>query len=1069
MSCSGCETGSCTCCQGVQAITPVEIFNRPGLEQLQYRVGTQARFFETMQARLSSTTLEVEDGLDADNTPTRQHTYPLAGLTTRERSDPAIAMLDAWAMVGDVLSFYNERIANEGYLRTASERRSVLELARLVGYAPRPGVSASVFLAYELEVGHDDVRLPKSTRAQSIPGPGELPQSFETSEDLIAQAKLSAIKPRMMRPQFITFRQLEQSKSAGLGLNLKGNASGLRAGDRVLLSFTDTNRALYHVLNVTFEGNLNRTSLELARVGQAFRIPSQAAATVSLEALNSVAAAMKVKKKAEPLRARVGQLLNNPTVMASDVHKTLGELSSLGASAKTLGQTNLEQLIAAAASTINQTATISFAPRILAPLLLPPSEQPTSSLRLERSTQQLYDPLSDLTPKLFAAFFPRVKESAYAALEAAPISDASGLSSIEAVRIAAGLFGSNAPLIPVFATDGNGRLVAGSTKLDDPPGFGNEYDAELKNMSPNDKALFLDGIYDQIKPGGQIVLVRVVDSKYEIETRTVVATDIVSPRKYGLTNKITVLTLETPWKPNTRFGVVVQSTTVFAVAERLELADESITDLVYRTDDSELELDGLYRGLESGRWVIVQGERMFEVGGAFVPSGVKVAELVMIASVRHDVSKVLDGKQNRPGDTLHTFVRFAKPLEWRFKRDTVTIFANVVKATHGETRPEVLGAGDASKSFQRFELKQPPLTYTAASTASGAASTLTVRVDGIQWLEAAHLAGLGANDRRFTVQIEDDGKTGVIFGDGVQGARLPTGRENITATYRSGIGKPGNVAAERITLLTSRPLGVKGVINPIRASGGANRETRDQARANAPLAVMALDRLVSVQDFEDFARTFAGIGKASASRFALGRKAVVHVTVAGADDIPIDTSSDLYRNLLEAFRRQGDPDLALELRPREPLLLVISARVRVRPEYRFDLLEPKIRAVMLERFGFEARALGQDVSVSEILSAIQSVPGVAYVDLGSETDNQGLGWVDETILTSFAQSDESSKGLEGLVQWLPATEDRIAVHFARLDDQKLAGQKLEAQKILPAQLAFLSPEVRDTLLLSEIT
>ena len=63
---------------------------------------------------------------------------------------------------------------------------------------------------------------------------------------------------------------------------------------------------------------------------------------------------------------------------------------------------------------------------------------------------------------------------------------------------------------------------------------------------------------------------------------------------------------------------------------------------------------------------------------------------------------------------------------------------------------------------------------------------------------------------------------------------------------------------------------MKEVINPLRASGGADRETRDQARKNAPLAVRALDRLVSTQDYADFARTFAGIGKASRRALAGG-------------------------------------------------------------------------------------------------------------------------------------------------------------------------------------------------------
>ena len=72
-------------------------------------------------------------------------------LTTRAPDDPAIALLDAWAVVGDVLSFYQERIANEGFLRTATERRSVLELARQIGYELNPGVAAATYLVWEVE------------------------------------------------------------------------------------------------------------------------------------------------------------------------------------------------------------------------------------------------------------------------------------------------------------------------------------------------------------------------------------------------------------------------------------------------------------------------------------------------------------------------------------------------------------------------------------------------------------------------------------------------------------------------------------------------------------------------------------------------------------------------------------------------------------------------------------------------------------------------------------------------------------------------------------------------------
>jgi predicted phage baseplate assembly protein len=228
-------------------------------------------------------------------------------------------------------------------------------------------------------------------------------------------------------------------------------------------------------------------------------------------------------------------------------------------------------------------------------------------------------------------------------------------------------------------------------------------------------------------------------------------------------------------------------------------------------------------------------------------------------------------------------------LAYTYKRDTVSIYANVVRATHGETRSETLGSGDGSKALQRFTLKQSPLTYVAAATPAGAQSTLKVRINDILWHEADSLAGLGPTDRSYTTETDDADKTAVIFGNGQYGARLSTGIENVKAVYRSGIGKPGNVKAEQITLLATKPLGVKSVINPLRASGGADRDSRDQARRNVPLALMALDRLVSVQDYADFARTYAGIGKASSVQLRTSGRQLVNVTIAGADNIPIDT------------------------------------------------------------------------------------------------------------------------------------------------------------------------------------
>ena len=119
-----------------------------------------------------------------------------ARLATRSPDDPAIALLDAWSTIGDVLAFYQERIANEGFLRTATERRSILEQARLIGYELHPGVAASAYLAFGVDTAEGSPAsavVPAGTKVQSVPGQNELPQTFE-KEDYLSSLTILTLR-----------------------------------------------------------------------------------------------------------------------------------------------------------------------------------------------------------------------------------------------------------------------------------------------------------------------------------------------------------------------------------------------------------------------------------------------------------------------------------------------------------------------------------------------------------------------------------------------------------------------------------------------------------------------------------------------------------------------------------------------------------------------------------------------------------------------------------------------------------------------------------------------------------
>lgn len=1032
----GCGCGDCSCADCGPASPSARPSPGSGLDALSFRIGTHGQFLQALLTRLSSS-----------------GAGPLTGLRTRDLADPTVALLDAWATLADILTFYGERVLNEGYLRTATEAFSVEALARLVGYAPRPGLAASLHLAYTLETGHEDVLIPVGSRSQSVPAPGELPQTFETSDALLAQAGLSVMRARLTRPPLILSDQIENRDYF-----LKGLGGNLRPNDTLLFTFGTGGkpaRALMDVHTAELDAPHGRTRVTLHLHEPHPQVKPAKNLVSSLHSLLDSEHLAELNLKAEMGSVqRLNSLVERYAQHPIDAERAIlsDRLTVEGTSAARQGWKNVSALIQELLgkldvqvqqpagdnhiSVVTGTKNESPFTRILGELRKAPSVQPATGLLLNRDARQLIGGQNDSMPRLYAALYPRLKPQLYAALGSAQVAPEAALTTVDALRVKAGLFGANIPQSVV--RDPPAPTMNFRSAWADLLGIPQEnlLIADLP-FQQDVIVLALNGDYPQIKVGSWIAVERPQHpgqgwgQTRELSFHQVkkAATLTVSADLLAYTARSTVLEVDPPWlKVDTQVAGnnwlpdrrLLRETTVYAAPEPLELMPEVIELPV--GEDDEIELDDLYRGLEPGRFVILDGERD-DLTATRLPD----AELGMISSVKHRLARTPDGL-DWPGDTLHTFVRLAAPLKFRFRRDTLVIHGNVVRASHGETRPEVLGDGDARSPAQVFTLKQGPLTYLPAVTPRGAQSTLTVRVNGLRWTESPRpQAG-----RRYTLSTDAAGKTSIRFG-----SRLPTGRENITASYRSGLGRTGNVAARQVTLLMSKPLGVKGIVNPLRASGGADREDRDQIRHNAPLVTMALDRLVSVRDYQDFARTFAGVGKARATRFAAQGRPTVHLTLAGADDAPIDPGSDLARTLRAALRRYGDPAQAVQVGERTLRLLVVQADVEIDADWLWKDVEARLRQALLERFGFEARELAQGIAQSEVLSIMQRVPGVVAIRL--------------SVLDSVGETE-----LQLLNQ--PSLKLRTGVPAQPARSGPASG-------FLPAELLILTPEVADTLVL----
>jgi uncharacterized phage protein gp47/JayE len=397
----------------------------------------------------------------------------------------------------------------------------------------------------------------------------------------------------------------------------------------------------------------------------------------------------------------------------------------------------------------------------------------------------------------------------------------------------------------------------------------------------------------------------------------------------------------------------VRSTTAYVQSDQLQFAGVPVIENIAKGSNN-IMLDGMVLGLEKGQPIALNGSR------SNAP-GVSATEVQFIQKVEHTGGFT----------TLH----FQDNLQYGYERATLSMSANLTAATNGGTVQEVLGSGDGSKAHQSFTLKKPPLTFVAAPTATGIASTLHVSVNNVAWQEVDTLYGLNSRDQNYTVRLDDDGTPTISFGE--PAARLKSGQQNVRATYRSQIGLAGNVAAGSITTLMSRPPGLRGVTNPLPATGGANPQRLSAARKNAPLTVLTLERVVSVADYENFARAFAGVGKAQAIAVWSGETHLVYLTVAASDGTSVKTGGSLYTTLVNAINNLKDPVQTFRVAGFQSLAFNLTAALLVdKVNHTLAGVTAAVTSALRAAFSFSARSFAEAVTEAEIVTLIQSVPGV---------------------------------------------------------------------------------------------
>jgi len=854
---TGAHGPDCDCCRGIaaQGLPPPQ--NRTGLAVLRYRPSAFAEFRATQLAMLSSARLPA-----------------LARLRSREPDDFSIALVDAWSAALDVLGFYDERFANEAFLATAQETRSLVEIGALIGYVPRPGLAAAADLVFTLEAPAGApppvmaLALAERSRVQSVPGPGEQAQTFETTETLEARVAWNSLPPR--RTRFIP------PGLGDAGTWIAGVANGLKVGDAIVI-----------VGRERIEVNPNSERWDLRRLTE-------------------------VVADAQAGRTWIGWTPG------------LGSID-------------------------------------------PPALPAQAGHR------------------------------------------------IFALRARAGLFGWNAP---------HPRLLSQAGRVQ----FGYPNDNNLVgdwsfDIDTANRRIVLDSLQDGWVPGSFVALTR--PSGFA-ELYIIEAASDDGQSAYAVSARATRLTLDTD-EHLSWFEGDYRAVSALGRSEELAFAE---TPLLVPILGDRIELAGQAAGLPVGRRVMLHGPRAaalvvadglaLAIAGAAarpLPRGTPVTLLgppvpVLLGSPIHRWAlRAPGGAEGSLTATLEALLHIAAPpgaeliaeparisavevvdgthdrlvletaLLAAFDRAATVIRGNVAAATHGETTEEILGDGDASRAYASYALKQAPLTWLSAETETGASPAIVLRVNDLSWEPVPTLHGAGPRDRVFMLRVDDRGRTTVLFGDGKRGARPPTGRNNIVAKYRKGLGLAGSVAAGTLTTAIDRPLGLKDAVNPRAATGGTDAETIEDSRRNAPITVLTLGRVVSLRNYEDFARGFAGIAHAHADWAWDGVARRILVTVVGAKGAAIPPGAALHENLLGRLRGLGDPFVRVDLAQHRPVGFRIRMKVEVAAGHLPDLVLAAVDAALRDAFSFERRGFAPLVAASAVIAAAHALEGVAAVNL----------------------------------------------------------------------------------------
>ena len=261
------------------------------------------------------------------------------------------------------------------------------------------------------------------------------------------------------------------------------------------------------------------------------------------------------------------------------------------------------------------------------------------------------------------------------------------------------------------------------------------------------------------------------------------------------------------------------------------------------------------------------------------------------------------------------------------------------------------------------------------------------------WEPLFDLLRSGPDDLNFVVEVDNEGRAHLRFGDNDLGERPPAG-SSFYASYRTGNGVRGNLGAESIShiVLLEHLNGVDlRARNPLPSLGGVDPEPMAEARLFAPTSFRStLERAILADDYAAITkREFSSELQGAATELAWTGswyEADVALDPLNSESIGPGLALSVGRRI-DQFRRMGH-DLHIEQAQYVPLDIELSICVDS------SFLRGHVKAALLELFsnrlqsngqpGFfhpDRLSFGDDIYLSQLVATAQGVAGVSSVEV----------------------------------------------------------------------------------------